>query len=61
MKITIEADAKEVADLVAALQGRLDVGFNPACLAEAIRSATESGEAVHLRGDEVGHSFLKSE
>lgn len=61
MKIVIEADAKEIADLVAALQGRLDVVLNPVRLAEAIRSATESGEAVHLRGDEVGHSFLKSE
>lgn len=36
VKIIIEANTKEIADLIAALQGRLDVVLNPARLAEAI-------------------------
>lgn len=60
MKITIEAGAKEVAALVAELQGRQRVGLNGKLVAKAVISAIESGEAVHLPGDEVGKSFLKS-
>ena len=59
VKIIIETGAKEVADLIAALQGRQRVVLNGALVDKAVISAIESGEAVHLPGDEVGQSLLK--
>lgn len=56
MELTIKGEAKEIAALVVELQERREAN-RP----EVVSSELLIGEAVHLSGEKVGHSFLAGE